>query len=401
MSHRQDRGACYTRHNMGALRGLECSGCRAWYDADRLSAICPECDSALLARYDLEVLQGRLTPEEVAGRPSGIWRWSELLPASPSIGRTLSLGEGDTPLLPVREMARRLGLTAVWVKDEGVNPTGTFKARGLAVAVARALEHGADHFVLPTAGNAGAALAAYAARAGAQAEIFMPADAPARIRREIEAAGARVHPVDGLIDVAGREAVAAGKANGWLDLSTFREVGRVEGKKTMGFELVEAFREELPDVILYPTGGGTGLVGMVKAFDELEALGWIGPKRPRMVAVQPEGCAPIVRALERGEERAERWEGAQTGAAGLRVPKPLADRLILDVVRSTKGTGVTVSESEMRQARELLARTEGVLACLEGAATVAGAASLARRGWIKPDERVILFNTGTGLKDLL
>jgi threonine synthase len=385
---------------MGALRGLECSGCRAWYDSERLSAVCPECDAPLLARYDLEKLRGRLTPEEVTGRPSGIWRWWELLPASQAVGRTLSLGEGDTPLLEVPRLAERIGLRSVWVKDEGVNPTGTFKARGLAVAVARAHEHGAETFVLPTAGNAGAALAAYAARAGAQAEIFLPADAPARILREIEVAGAHVHAVEGLIDRAGAEAVRAAKANGWLDLSTFREVGRVEGKKTMGFELAEAFDGGLPDVIVYPTGGGTGLVGMVKAFDELEALGWIGRGRPRMVTAQAEGCAPVVRALERGDSRVELWENAHTAAAGLRVPKPFADRLILEAVRGSHGTGVTVSEDDMLESARLLARTEGVLACREGAASVAAAAALARRGWIRPDERVVVFNTGTGLKDL-
>ena len=386
---------------MSALRGLECSGCRAWFDADRLSGVCPECGAPLLARYDLEGLRGRLTPETVASRPRGIWRWWEILPASPALGRTLSLGEGDTPLLETPTLARALGLRSVWIKDEGVNPTGTFKARGLAVAVVRAKELGTDHFVLPTAGNAGAALGAYAARAGAQAEIFVPADLSPRMRREIEASGARVHAVDGLIDRAGAEAARAASENGWMDLSTFREVGRAEGKKTMGLELAEAFDGDLPDVIVYPTGGGTGLVGMVKAFEELESLGWIGGRRPRMVAVQPEGCAPVVRAFEQGAARVERWDDAHTAAAGLRVPKPFADRLILEAVRGTQGTAITVSEDDMRSSARLLARTEGILACLEGAAAVAGAGRLAGSGWIEAEERVVIFNTGTGLKDLM
>ncbi len=385
---------------MGVLRGLECTGCRAEYEGARLSAVCPACQSPLLARYDLEALRGRLTREVVAGRPSGLWRWGELLPAPESVGRTLSLGEGDTPLLPVPRLAAELGLRSVWVKDEGVNPTGTFKARGLAVAVARATDQGVSEFVLPTAGNAGAALAAYAARAGARAHIFAPGDAPRSILREIEAAGGVVHLVDGLIDRAGREAAAAAEVEGWMDLSTFREVGRVEGKKTMGLELAEAL-VDLPEVIVYPTGGGTGLVGMAKAFDELEALGWLGPRRPRIVAIQAEGCAPVVRAMQRDVPDVDRWEEAHTAAAGLRVPRPFAGRLILETLRRTQGTALTVTDDEMRRARLRLAQLEGVLACLEGAATVAGAQALARQGWIRPDERVVLFNTGTGLKDLL
>lgn len=385
---------------MGVVRGLECSGCRAMFDGDRLSAVCPECQSPLLARYDLDSLRGRLTREIVAARPSGVWRWGELLPASPSVGRTLSLGEGDTPLLPVPRLGADLGLRAVWVKDEGVNPTGTFKARGLSVAVARAIEHGIREFVMPTAGNAGAALAAYAARAGGRAHLFLPMDAPLPIRREIEAAGGEVHLVDGLIDQAGREAAAAAQASSWMDLSTFHEVGRVEGKKTMGLELAEAFDGEGPDVVIYPTGGGTGLVGIAKAYEELEALGWMGSRRPRLVAVQAEGCAPVTRAFSAGAADVERWEAAHTAAAGLRVPRPFAGRLILDTLRGSRGTSLTVSDDDMAGARRRLAQLEGVLACLEGAATVAGAAVLVRQGWIRPEERVVLFNTGTGLKDL-
>ena len=386
---------------MGAVRGLECSGCRETFEGTRLSAVCPECQSPLLARYDLEALRTRLTADVVGRRPSGLWRWGELLPASETLGWTLSLGEGDTPLLPVPRLAADLGLKSVWIKDEGVNPTGTFKARGLAVAVARASGQGISDFVLPTAGNAGAALAAYAARGGARAHLFLPADAPPPILREIEAAGGQIHLVDGLIDLAGREAAEAARDQGWMDLSTFREVGRVEGKKTMGLELAESLGGELPDVIVYPTGGGTGLIGIAKAFDELQALGWIDHRRPRLVAVQAEGCAPVVRALDRGDPAVERWEGAQTAAAGLRVPAPFAGRLIVDTLRLSGGVGVIVTDEEMRQARRRLARLEGVLACLEGAATVAGAATLAGQGWIRPQERVVLFNTGTGLKDLL
>jgi threonine synthase len=292
-------------------------------------------------------------------------------------------------------------MEALFVKEEGRNPTGTFKARGMAVAISRAVELGVDAVVIPTAGNAGGALACYAARAGLDATIFMPRDVPTANREEVRIAGADLQWVDGLIDEAGRQATAFAQDRGWLCVSTFKEPYRVEGKKTMGFEIAEAFEWDLPDVIVYPTGGGTGLVGMWKAFDELETLGWIDDRRPRMVSVQAEGCAPIVRAIKRGDPRVQHWEGASTLAHGLRVPGVYADRLVLRVIRESDGTALAVTEDEIRSAQAQFARFEGVFACPEGAATLAAVRRLLHQGWILPDERVVLFNTGSGLKYLL
>jgi threonine synthase len=385
---------------MSALTGLECPECGQTFDAGQVQTVCHACDSPILARYDLKRLKGELDRQTVGRRPRGLWRWEELLPLREPAYR-ISLGEGDTPLLRTRRLADDLGVGDLLVKDEGANPTGTFKARGMAVALSRAAELGLREFVVPTAGNAGAALAAYAARAGVRAHVYLPDDAPAVNLAEMRAAGADVHRVAGLIDAAGREAAAEAGAKGWFDVSTFKEPYRVEGKKTLGFELAEALDWELPDVIVYPTGGGTGLVGMDKAFDELEALGWIDARRPRFVCVQAIGCAPVVRALERGTDRVERWEGASTRAQGLRVPRPYADRLILRAVRRSRGTGVSVGEDDMGQAQQDLARKEGILAGPEGSAALAGLRQLTRDGWIRPDERVIVFNTGSGLKDLV
>lgn len=385
---------------MSALTGLECPECGQTFDAGQVQTVCHTCDSPILARYDLSRLKGELDRHEVAGRARGLWRWAELLPLTDPAYR-IELGEGDTPLLPTHRLAEELGLGALFVKDEGVNPTGTFKARGMAVALSRAAELGLREFVVPTAGNAGSALAAYAARAGLRAHVYLPDDAPAVNLAEIRAAGADVHTVAGLIDAAGREAAAEARTRGWFDVSTFKEPYRVEGKKTLGFELAEALGWELPDVIVYPIGGGTGLVGMEKAFDELEALGWLDARRPRFVCVQANGCAPVVRALERGSDRVERWDHAATRAQGLRVPRPYADRLILRAVRRSRGTGVSVGEDDIRRAQQDFARREGILAGPEGAAALAGLRHLARAGWIKPDERVVVFNTGSGLKDLV
>jgi threonine synthase len=289
----------------------------------------------------------------------------------------------------------------LYIKEEGRNPTGTFKARGMAVAVSRAVELGVEAIVIPTAGNAGGALASYAARAGLDAHIFMPLDVPIANRKEVVIAGADLRSVDGLIDEAGRQAAALAEDEGWLCVATFKEPYRVEGKKTMGFEIAEAFGWDLPEVIIYPTGGGTGLVGMWKAFDELEALGWIDERRPRMVSVQADGCAPIVRAIERGDPRVRRWEDASTIAHGLRVPGVYADRLVLRVIRESGGTAIAVTDDEICEAQTQIARCEGVFACPEGAATLAALRHLIHQGWISPDERVVLFNTGSGLKYLL
>ena len=384
---------------VSALVGLECPECGGAFEAERLQTVCESCDSPLLARYDLPRLRKTLTRDPRALNRAGLWRWKELLPVRDPDFR-LSLGEGDTPLLPIHRIAKALGLSAVFVKDEGLNPSGSFKARGLSVAVARAAELGAGDLAIPTAGNAGGALAAFAALHERRAHVFMPADAPRLNQIEVQAAGADLHLVDGLIDEAGRRVQAEVERFGWFDVSTFREPYRVEGKKTLGFELAEAFDWDLPEVVVYPTGGGTGLVGMWKAFDELESLGWIDERRPRLIAVQTTGCAPVVEAFVQGADRMVAWKAKDTRAAGLRVPKPYADRLILRALRDCLGGGVCVTEESIRLAERDLARQEGILACPEGAATLAGLRELVAQRVVVNDERIVLFNTGTGMKYL-
>lgn len=327
-----------------------------------------------------------------------MWRWRELMPVR-DVAHIVTLGEGGTPLFHVPRLGAQLGLARLYIKDEGHNPTGTFKARGLGAAVSRAVELGVTGFVVPTAGNAGGALAAYAARAGLPAHVFMPTDAPPSNQNEVKMAGAHLHLVQGLISDAGRASAALAKESGLFDVSTLKEPYRLEGKKTMGYEIALDMGWKLPDVILYPTGGGTGLIGIWKAFDEMEQLGWIGSSRPRMVCVQAAGCAPMVRAFEAGHDSCEFFAGAQTIAAGLRVPKPLGDRLILRAVRQSHGTAVAVTDDEMIAARAQIAAAEGIQACLEGSATIAALLKLLASGWVKPDECVVCLNTGTGLKD--
>jgi len=371
-----------------------------------LQSYCQPCSSPLLARYDVNQLRSTLTPKTVKSRLPGLWRWAELLPVRDPTQR-LTLGEGDTPILPVSHLATVLQMKQLYIKDESSNPTATFKARGLAVAVARAGELGVKNFVIPTAGNAGGALAAYAARAGKQAYVFMPKDAPLMNQYEVEATGAKLTLVDGLISdaahAAKNEAANACTASGehWFDVSTLREPYRLEGKKTMGFEIAEYFEWNLPEVIIYPTGGGTGLVGMWKAFDELEQLGWIGCKRPRMVCVQALGCAPIVKAFQKGLRRTETWVNAQTIASGLRVPTVFADRLILDLLQSSQGIAISVSDEEILAAQKYIVSMEGIFAAPEGAATFAALQRLLKMQWISPDACVLLLNTGSGLKYLM
>jgi threonine synthase len=384
---------------MSMLLGLICSRCQERFDAWQLQGVCSKCDSTLLAEYDTARLAQELSRETLAERPAGMWRWAELLPVRDPAFR-FSLGEGDTPLLALPQLAKELGLDSLLLKDESVNSTGTFKARGLATAVSRAAELGVREFVIPTAGNAGAALAAYAARAGLGAHVFMTDDAPHVNRTEVAAMGADLHLVPGLIDQAGKQAAKQAQQNGWFDVSTFKEPYRVEGKKTMGFELAEALEWELPEVIVYPTGGGTGLVGMWKAFRELGALGWINGRSPRFVSVQASGCAPVVHAMNSGADHITAWKDATTQAHGLRVPKPYADRLVLQVLRESDGTALDVSEQEIENAQGDLARREGILACPEGAATLAGLRKLVRSGRVEKSHRVVLFNTGSGLKYL-
>jgi threonine synthase len=377
---------------------LECSQCLKQFDPDQVQTFCRDCQAPLLARYDLPEIAARLTPEEVSSRPPGMWRWHELLPVNKP-ENMIFLGEGDTPLLDVPQMGARLGLTRLMVKDESLNPTGSFKARGLAAAVSKAKELGIDKVIIPTAGNAGGAMAAYAARGGIQAHIFMPDDTPYANIIESQRAGATVELIQGLISEAAGLAGRKARDEGWFDVSTFKEPYRTEGKKIMGYELAETFGWELPDVIVYPTGGGTGLVGMWKAFKELAEMGWLKTdKRPRMVAVQSSGCAPVVKSFEDGSAYCDFWLGAETVASGLRVPKSFADQIILEDIRESEGTAVAVTDAELMEAQSDLAMAEGIFAAPEGAATIAAVAKLVEQGWLGPDERIVCFNTGTGLK---
>ncbi len=384
-------------HRTSYLSHLECGWCGATYDADRLWNLCPACERPLLARYDLDAARAACSREMLHRREPTLWRYAEMLPVRDPAYR-LTLGEGFTPLLPFQKLGAQVGLTHLYAKDEGLNPTASFKARGLCLAVSRAVELGVSRLAIPTAGNAGSALAAYAARAGVPAHVFAPSDVPPVFVAEMRALGADVTLVDGLITDAARfvrQGVAEGR---WFDVSTLKEPYRVEGKKTMGYELAEQFGWELPDVIIYPTGGGTGLVGMWKAFDEMEALGWIDSKRPRMVSVQSAGCAPIVRAFEQGAETATPWENAATIADGLRVPAAVGDFLILRAIRESGGTAIAVTDDEIRTAQREIGAHEGIFAAPEAAATWAAVRRLVRDGWIAPHERVVLFLTGSGLK---
>ena len=378
---------CFVTH-------LECSMTGEHYPANQVHGL-SKAGKPLLVRYDLERLGRALTRNELAKRPGGFWRYLEFLPLNDSAS-ILDLGEVVTPMfrLPKYET----GNGELWVKDEGRLPTGSFKARGLGVAVAMAKEFGIKHLAMPTNGNAGAAMAAYASRCGIKSTVFCPADTPDINIREMGVQGADVFRVDGLINDCGK-IVGEGKENqGWFDLSTLKEPYRIEGKKTMGLELAEQFGWELPDAIFYPTGGGTGLIGMWKAFDELEAIGWIGPNRPKMFAVQAEGCAPIVRAFEEGTEHAELWEDAHTMAAGIRVPAAVGDFLILRAVRASGGSAIAVSDDDILSSQQRIAKEEGVLLCPEGAATYAGWKQALVEKLIGKDDRCVLFNCATGLK---
>jgi len=380
------------------LTHLECSRCKKTHAHDRLQNLCSACGKPLLARYDLETAAKTLTRHALAARPATMWRYAEVLPGSAPV----SLGEGMTPLVHACRLGERLGLRKLYVKDEGLNPTGSFKARGLSAAVTQAKALGARALAIPTAGNAGGALAAYAARAGLRSVIVMPADTPAANVMECRAFGADVRKIDGLISDCGRYVAEHKDREGWFDVSTLKEPYRIEGKKTMAYELWEQLAGPggpgLPDVIIYPTGGGVGLIGMWKAFDEMEAMGWIGLERPRMVAVQAAGCAPIVEAFEKGGESAEFWDHAATIASGLRVPKAFGDFLILSDLRASLGTAVAATDAEMLAAGRELAALEGVFAAPEGAASVVAARKLIAEKWTEPDQSVVLFNTGSGYK---
>jgi threonine synthase len=377
------------------LEWLECSRCHVAYDTTLLTSLC-RCGGILLARYRLEEAARTMTPLAIAARPPNLWRYAEVLPGS---REPVSLGEGMTPLLPLRFLGPSLGLDTVYLKDEALNPTGSFKARGMATAVTMARALGVRRIALPSAGNAGSAAAAYGALAGLAVDLFLPEDTPEPFRLEAAVHGATVHLVRGDISVCGRVMREHDEASAWFDLSTLREPYRVEGKKTLGYEIAEQLGWTLPDVIVYPTGGGTGLLGMWKAFEEMEQLGLIAPgRRPRMVAVQAEGCAPVVEAFVSGASAATPWVDARTYASGLRVPAPLGDVLILQALSESGGTAIAVSDDEMAMGQLELARGEGVFACPEGGATLAAARKLVASGFIAPADAVVLFNTGTGLK---
>ncbi len=383
---------------MSYLKHLECYDCKKIFDPSIVHTFCPDCQAPLLARYDLDAARGNLDRDSFWGRPAGMWRWHELLPVH-NKENMVYLGEGDTPVLRLSNLGADLGLANLFVKDESLNPTGTFKSRGLSAAVSKAKELGITKVIIPTAGNAGGAMAAYAARGGMEAYIFMPKDTPEANIIESRIAGATVVLIDGLISEAAKMAGEKAQAEGWFDLSTFKEPYRAEGKKIMGYELAEYFQWELPEVIVYPTGGGTGLVGMWKAFNEMAEMGWLeGGGRPRMVAIQSEGCAPVVNAFRSDSRFCDFWPGARTIASGLRVPKSFADQIILDDLRESRGNAVAVSDEKILAAQDKLARSEGIFAAPEGAATLAGLIQLVEDGWIESDERIVLFNTGTGLK---
>ena len=379
------------------LSHLECTKCGRTFAGGRIHGVCADDGAPLFARYDLDRAALEMRPGHLELREPSLWRYREVLPLEDLSGR-VSLGEGMTPLLAAPRLAARLGLPKLAVKEEGANPTGSFKARGLAVAVSMAKALGASDVCAPSAGNAGSALAAYAARAGLKAHVFLPRDSARLFVMETRAYGAEVELVDGLISDAGRVCAARAKEHGWYECATLKEPYRVEGKKTMGYEIAEQMDWQLPDAILYPTGGGTGLVGMWKAFCELETMGFVPSKRPRMYAVQAEGCAPIVKAFQEGREDAPFWDGARTHAHGLRVPKALGDFLILRALRESHGAGIAVSEAEIVEGVKEAAASEGLFMAPEGGACVAAARKLKASGHLSPDDTVVLFDTGSGYK---
>jgi threonine synthase len=375
---------------MARIVYLECTRCGERLSADHPQTVCPKDGGVLYARYDLAALKNSFTPALLAGRSPTMWRYAEVLPEAEPV----SLGEGFTPMLPSREFPN------VYIKDEGLNPTGSFKARGLSAAVTMAKAYGLKKLAIPSAGNAASALAAYAAAAGLEAHIFMPKDVPQANRVECESYGAHVNLVDGLISDCGRMVAERKEQGGWFDVSTLKEPFRVEGKKTMGYEVAEQLGWRLPHGIIYPTGGGVGLLGMWKGFEEMEQLGWIGSDRPKMVAVQSSGCAPIVKAWDEGRSNSEVWQNAATLAAGLRVPKAYGDYLILGILKTSKGIASSVTDDEIMEALRHWAKVEGIFAAPEGAAALAAYRKLRADGFFRAEDTVVLFNTGSGLKYL-
>jgi threonine synthase len=375
---------------------LECAKCGNTYDACNVQNLCA-CGGPLLVRYDLRKVKASVTKEALAGRVSSMWRYREFLPVEDD-SNIVSLGEGMTPLLKTPRLGKAIGIEDLWVKDEGSNPTGTFKSRGAATGMSKVKEFGIRTVAMPTAGNAGGAWSAYAARAGVEMVVVMPVDAPAITMKECFAYGARTYLVKGLISDAGKIVGKAVKRYGYFDASTLKEPYRIEGKKTMGLEILEQLGWEVPDAILYPTGGGVGLIGIWKALDELEEIGWIGSKRPKLISVQAEGCMPIVKAWNEGKEASEFFQGARTLAGGVRVPKALGDFIVLKACRETGGSAVAVSDEDILVGTFLAARNEGMFICPEGGAAVAAAQQLRQSGFLKAGDRVVILNTGSGLK---
>ncbi|GCF08439.1 threonine synthase [Dictyobacter arantiisoli] len=378
------------------LHHLACPRCQTVYDADTQAHLC-QCGSPLLVHYDLEAAGKQMSKEQLRQREPSLWRYHELLPVR-SPEHVVTLGEGMTPLLPLPRIGARMDLPQLYVKDEGTIPTGSFKARGAAVGVSRAKELGVKTLAMPTNGNAGGAWATYSARAGLAAYIVMPEAAPLITRNECAISGAHLFLVNGLISDAGAIVGRAVKQYQWYDASTLKEPYRIEGKKTMGYEIAEQFGWQVPDVILYPTGGGVGIIGIYKALRELQQLGWIGEHLPRLVAVQAEECAPIVKAWQEGKDVSEPWANSHTIAFGINVPKALGDFLVLDAIRQTNGCALSISDTDLLAAQADLAREEGLFVCPEGAATLVAARQLRQSGWIKATERVVLLNTGSGIK---
>ncbi|MFB3887820.1 MAG: threonine synthase [Thermodesulfobacteriota bacterium] len=375
---------------------LECPKCKASYESEKPTQLC-RCGSPLLVRYDLKKIRGKFRKKPLSLRKPDLWRYRELLPVREE-GNIVSLGEGMTPLLLLKKLGPELGMDNLYLKDEGLIPTGTFKARGAAVGASRAKELGIKVLAMPTNGNAGGAWAAYCAKAGIRAVIVMPKEAPVINRKEVAITGAELYLVNGLISDAGKIVGRAIAEYGWYDASTLKEPYRIEGKKTMGLEIVEQLGWEVPDVIIYPTGGGVGIIGIYKGLRELQEIGWIGEEMPRLVSVQSTGCAPIVRAWEEKRTESTFWEKSKTIAFGLNVPKALGDFLVLQAINETNGCAVAVSDEEILRAQQILARKEGLFCCPEGAATLSAAIRLTKSGWIKAGGKVVLLNTGTGLK---
>jgi threonine synthase len=373
---------------------LECTRCGDHLSADRPQSVCPKDGGVLFVRYDLASLKGKLRREDLSGRVASMWRYAEVLPELAANEKPVTLGEGFTPMLASRDLEN------VFIKDEGLNPTGSFKARGMSAAVTMAKHYGLKKLAAPSAGNAGGALAAYAAAAGIEAHIFMPKDVPLANRMECDYYGAHVTLVDGLISDCGRMVAERKDKEKWFDVSTLKEPFRVEGKKTMGYEVAEQMNWKLPQGIIYPTGGGVGMIGMWKAFDEMEELGWIGSERPKMITVQAAGCAPIVKAWGAGKSDSEMWAGAETFAAGLRVPKPYGDYLILDILKKSHGTAVAATDEEILVAMRQWASIEGIFAAPEGAASLVAYQKLIASGFFRVEDKVVLFNTGSAYKYL-